>query len=197
VPNALTRYTPPMIGARLAGALGVALLGAAVVVGCSDDGGGGGGDSEATEDVDAFCDRIDSVQELRADFSNFDPTKPDEAVDSLRSGATTFDGLRGVAPAELEDDIDTMVDVLERLADAIEELDEPDPAAVFAVVGEFDDDLVEAEEAADRVAAFTRDRCDIDLDAGETEPEPDETTTTEAEDTTTTTESDASTTTTG
>jgi hypothetical protein len=129
-----------MFGKRAVGLIGAGIL-LFTAAGCGDDGGGGGGG-----DVDAFCDRL---EELDDEGALNDSEDTEAAVEA-------FDDLLDDAPGEIRDDLETMRDAFAELTD----LDEDDPGSIdeaFSIL--FDEDVVEATQ---NFGEFAADECDIE-----------------------------------
>ena len=133
-------------------------------------GGGGGG-----ADIEAYCDAIRSFQALEEDFSNPDIPADASFEDQMKAMRETFEPLkkrigemRDAAPSEIRDDVGELADAAEELldvflsADSLEDLTDPELAERMTKLQR------DAEAARDRVAAYTKKECGIDLteDAG-------------------------------
>lgn len=125
----------------------------AVSCGGDDDSGGGGGDGA---DVEAFCERLRELDTGETVDINDDP---EAAMAEMRS-------LRDAAPNEIRDDLDTVIEVFEQVAEleAAETDGEPDEDAfgeVFELI--FDPDFVAASE---RLEQFGVDECGLEPSEG-------------------------------
>jgi hypothetical protein len=149
--------------------LRAALLSAAtvtVLAGCGS-GGGYGSDSSATTGAaeagttgaagdSEFCTRAAGIdQRVEDGLDGLDDRDPSVA-DAFRQLA---DELRGLdAPEAISADLAAMGDGLDRMADAVEDIDITDPATLTAL----DDAEGNLSEAADEVDGFFRDECGIE-----------------------------------
>lgn len=109
---------------------GLALVVAVGLVGCGDDAGG--------EDVATFCDR--SREFLDDDESDFG--------EGIRE-------MTGIAPEEISDDFELLVETEDLVAD--------DPEAAAEVYGD-EERVEELDEAAARIDAFLERECGIEID---------------------------------
>lgn len=106
-----------------------------------------------TEDIEAFCTAYNAFEATADEL-------PDETIEDIRSGATTLrgelEGVREVAPAELTDAVDTLLDALTQLeqiaaeAQTVEEAQE----SYAEAFGEED-----AQNAAEGVDAYFNENC--------------------------------------
>ena len=126
-------------GKRLVG--GVAVL-AGVVAGCGDD-----DDSSSEGDVERYCELVDELDQAGSDaFEGLDETSTDEDFAEaerqfLEDNADAFEELEDVAPEEIADDIDTLLEAQEeRAAGGEQEETSEDVSDAEERVGEFEDE---------------------------------------------------------
>jgi hypothetical protein len=121
------------------------------LAGCGDDDDGGGGDS-AGGDKEAFCNDIKDISTQADEFeANSDDATPQELISQLGQLVDRMQQLD--PPAEIEDDWNQSVDVLDTMASGdVEDL------ANFETTDEQD-------AAGDRVSQFLVDECGVDEDS--------------------------------
>lgn len=125
---------------------GLALLAALLSAAC---GGDDGADSGGTDDATAYCAAVAEGQtSLAGDVQ--DPVAAQAAVEA-------FDRLVDTAPASIEDDVRTIADLVEQIANA-DPADEDAVADLFAAA--LDPEFL---AASSNVQEFTRVQCGIDL----------------------------------
>lgn len=138
----------PLTAAGLA-MLALAALGAAA---CTSDGG------SETE----FCERVATVPALDSLLTGFGNADPGELATRLDTASAAYGDLRDAAPGDIRGPVGTVVDLVDAVLDDVEARAEDPEAladALRATVAEHPD----AEQAATEVAAYARDRCDVDL----------------------------------
>ena len=125
--------------------IGLILVGACALAGCSDSEGDVGGDAAGSGSIEDFC----------SDFEELD-RRFDEDPEAAADTAAVVDALDELDPPdEIADDYATVIDAGRRLAD----LDPNDPAAVE----EAQQLSEEAAAAQERVSELLETECGIDL----------------------------------
>lgn len=151
------------------------LLGATLVFSACDSGGGGGGGGTAAGNVDAYCEAVRSFQALEDDLEPEVPAdaSPEEAFAAMRESferlRAQVEELRDVAPAEIRNDVNQLVEAILELIDLFLEIDDPtDLTANQEALSRMSELQQEVATAQERVADFTEEECGIDLDEDET-----------------------------
>jgi hypothetical protein len=115
------------------------------------------------EDSDRFC-------ELARELDDQDPFEQGDLdlAEAFRDAVTSVDEIIGVAPAEIRSEFETLREGLQEVASAIEDAD----GNLFAVDPERLESLEDPryERAADRIDAYLRDVCGIEIDDDELDP---------------------------
>jgi hypothetical protein len=134
------------IWARLAlvGALALSTLGA-----CSDD------DGSAEE----LCAALADTEGRATLFADFDPTDADAALDRLRLARVQLGELQAAAPRGVRDALQTEIDYVQALVDALEEVPPGDATAAATAVQGVTDDHPEVQAAADELESFVAREC--------------------------------------
>lgn len=123
--------------------------------GDDDDSGGADGSGGGGGDAASFCDDARDLDERFAGIGeDFDP----ESLAEVRNTLADLD-----APAEIEDDFETLVDGFDVLIEALEDIDINDPEALQELGG-LAEEFEESEAAADRIGTFLEEECGIESD---------------------------------
>lgn len=141
--------------AALAAVTAVALGAAA---GCSSDG----------DDASAFCAAVAAAPSLDSVIQGFAEQEPVTLDRNLDDAQAAFAAVRDTAPGEIEEDATELVAVVDLVIEAVR--DNPDDRA--AAVEAIERGLAGrdgADDAAIAVAAYAKDACDVDLNAGLTD----------------------------
>jgi hypothetical protein len=119
------------------------------------------GDSEASSgDTSGFCSDVEDVAN-----SDINEQLDFENADDLETAAGVIAALGGSAPAELQDDFETVVDFFGIFHDHFEDFTDPDQQE--ALQAEFGDEIAAFDEATTNIDEFTLSECGITID-GET-----------------------------
>jgi len=136
--------------------LGIATA-VAILAGCG--GGGYGSDASATTAATAsaadseFCTRAADIDQRVEDGLDKLDDEDSSVADAFRQLA---DELRGLDPPEaISSEVAAMADGVDRMADAVDDIDLTDPGTITAL----DDAEGNLSEAGDKVDAFLRDEC--------------------------------------
>lgn len=115
----------------------------------------GGDDSSGAGSVESWCALGDRFEE--DPFAAVDPTDSDAFKAAIDEFKADFDDLRSSAPAEIKDDVDTVLTAFDGLVTALEEADydflELDPAAMESLAA------ADIDDAGRRVEEFTEANC--------------------------------------
>jgi major membrane immunogen (membrane-anchored lipoprotein) len=131
---------------RLTGPISVLLVLTALLTACGDD-----DDGEASGDIEAYCALVAELDEAGSEA--FAPLEEDDSATEedfaaaelqfIEDHADDFDDLRDIAPDEIAEDIETLLDAQEDRASG----------------GEQEEASDEASEAEERVVAFEEENC--------------------------------------
>jgi hypothetical protein len=139
--SALRRSAALVLGAALA---------ATSLTGCGDD------DGDAAE---TFCPLVADRAGLAAMTENFDPSDRDRALEQLRAIRVELGELRAAAPSEIRGDLDTQIDAVQGLIDALDAVPPGDPAAAVEAVRAAQADMDGLPEATSNLEAWTAENC--------------------------------------
>lgn len=132
------------------------VLGALALVtgipGCSDDAG-----SE-----EAFCGQVRSLPPLDSVISSFSDADPGELDTRLEAAAASYGELRKVAPSEIRNSVDDMVDLVDAVLGAVETHRE-DPEAAVAALRTAVVDHPDAPRSSKRVVDYAAEACGVVL----------------------------------
>jgi hypothetical protein len=130
------------------------LLASGGLAACSDDAGS----------PEAFCAQVEQVPSLESVLSRFSEADPDLLADRIAKARAAYDELAEAAPAEIEDETDQVVALVDAILDAVEEHpDDPAKASAQLRTAMADHEGVEADRA--KVADYAQATCDVQLDA--------------------------------
>lgn len=132
-----------------AGRLGAALVVATLAAGCASD----------ADDPAAFCDAAPSIQVVTSEEELVGPAGP-RRVEELRSQLAA---LHEAAPSDIRDDVGIMVGVIERLQAALAAEAGADEDARAETADALRGQLEAFRGASDRVVAYTRRICNVNL----------------------------------
>jgi hypothetical protein len=127
----------------------VALVATALFA-CSDD-------DEGLEEE--FCAAVSDRSAYATVFEGFDPTAPERALEQLRTARVELGALRDVAPSEIQDELDTEIDAVQLLIEALEGVAPGDSTAAVDAVRALEDDLADVEEATIALETYTETTC--------------------------------------
>jgi hypothetical protein len=127
----------------------VALV-ATVLFACSSD-------EEGSEEQ--FCAAVADRTAYAAVFEGFDPTAPERALEQLRTARVELGELRDVAPSEIHDELDTEIDGVQQLIEALEGVAPGDSAAAVDAVRAREDNLADVREASIALETYTDTTC--------------------------------------
>jgi hypothetical protein len=109
--------------------------------------------------VAEFCPLVTDQSRFDSVFDDFDVTDSQRALQQLGQAHDELSELRDAAPGEIKDDLSVLIDLIERLQKAVEEVDPAKPEtardAVRAIEGDFD----RVEEANAELETFRQTRC--------------------------------------
>lgn len=135
----------------LALALGLALAGAGLVAGCTDDG-----------DKASFCDRIDETPAVDQILGELDTSDPGGSRERLQDGIRRFRSLEADAPGAIRADLARIRKGVELVLEAVE-ANPDDLSGARADIASHTDELSGLASAGQRVVAYARDECGVDL----------------------------------
>lgn len=143
--------------------LSAAAIGVLVITSCGGDDGGSGGGSAAD-----FCGVARAFDESNDVFDTVEESSTNDLRDGMRQARAAIDQLAKAAPSEIRDDVNLLKGAFGSLIELLEENDydffatvmDPANADKLAAL-----DSEEFNQAADRVNAYVKDRCGIDLDS--------------------------------
>ncbi|CAN5794376.1 hypothetical protein BH24ACT3_BH24ACT3_05260 [soil metagenome] len=140
----------------------VVLVGLAVLAptGCSD----------ADGSDEAFCAALPDVPELAAVLDHFERSDPESALRNLDGAVERYRELEAAAPGDIRDEVATVVDLVERIADALG-TDPDDPNEAAALLAEIEPDAAEVADAAEGVAAYASSTCGVEINPPDSEGE--------------------------
>jgi hypothetical protein len=129
-----------------------ALLALVLVAACGDD----GGDSD-----EGFCRLLDTNQEhYDGVFQGFaDITRKQEAHLRLAAATNDLNALREVAPGELHEPLDLLIETVAEMDAAVDELTPGDQASIDAAFADVRDDAEAIEAAGAELETFRQTRC--------------------------------------
>lgn len=138
-----------------------------VGVACGDDDGGGGGGGSAS----SFCDTVEDFKsasdESDSIFTGTELPDAGDVEEIMTNAGDAVEEMMDNAPAEIADDVEMMGDATKRMIDAFEAADWDLMAVAtdedFAAIAE-ELDSEELTAASDRISAYVKDECGIDLD---------------------------------
>lgn len=117
---------------------------------CSDDGGGS---------AESLCRAVAQSGGLATTFQDFDPSDPEAALDQLRTARVTLGELHDEAPDEVRDDLQTEIDYVQDLIDALEQVAPGDATEAALQVQAVTDAHPDVDEASAELAAFAEREC--------------------------------------
>lgn len=135
--------------------------------GDDDNDGSSSGSSSGTEeeassgDADEFCDQVDEIVE-----SDLSENLDFEDEDELREAVDVLGDLQDVAPSEIEDEFDTVMDFFDLILDNFDEFNDDENAE--ALQEEFADEIADFTEATEALDEFSLEECGQTID-GSTE----------------------------
>ncbi|MFL6204216.1 MAG: hypothetical protein ACJ739_02605 [Acidimicrobiales bacterium] len=92
-------------------------------------------------------------------LEGFDPTDPEAALDQLRDARVTLGDLLDAAPGEVRDDLQTEIDYVQALVEALEGVEPGDATESALQIQAVTDAHPDVDEAAADLAAFAKERC--------------------------------------
>ena len=104
-----------------------------------------------------FCDTIQQWADGQEVFSDDAAPGTEDFDESMAAAKEITDDLRRNAPAEIADDVATLGDMIDVMAD----LDFEDPQAMMDVAGKFDQN--ELDQATQNIEEYAKSECDVDL----------------------------------
>jgi hypothetical protein len=96
---------------------------------------------------------------FEATLRDFDPTDPESALAQLRDARVTLGELYSAAPEEVRDELQTEIDYVQALIDALEDVPPGDATESALQVQSVTDAHPGVDEAAQRLAAFVEREC--------------------------------------
>ncbi|MEO6989572.1 MAG: hypothetical protein ABI239_13105 [Aquihabitans sp.] len=111
---------------------------------------------------EAFCARLAEAPALSTVIDGFTSASPDDLDQRLSQAAESYSKLRDAAPSEVDDEVDTLVDLVDAVIDAVRTNPEDPVAAadqVRSVVGQHPD----AATASETVTEYASRTCKIEL----------------------------------
>jgi hypothetical protein len=135
-------------------AIAALVLATGSITGCTSDSG-------STED---FCAQVKKVPSLEAVLSRFSEADRDVLQGRIDKARAAYQDLADAAPAEIDEETDQVVSLVDAVLDAVEQHPN-DPAKASAQLRKAmaDHKAVEADRA--KVAAYAQRHCDVQLDA--------------------------------
>jgi hypothetical protein len=115
------------------------------------------GDDDA--DVGAFCERARDQARFDAVFEGFTLDDRVAAHDRLAAATDELEQLRDLAPSELRSDLVLLLDAVEAVDRAVDELDPSDPDSVERALAPIDERRADIEDANARLETFRQTRC--------------------------------------
>jgi hypothetical protein len=130
---------------------GAVLVGLAVLApaACGDDGGS----------PEQLCESLADADGVATQFQGFDPTDPEAALEQLRPARVTLGELLDDAPDEVRDELQTEIDYVQALIDALEEVPAGDSAEAAAQVQAVTTEHPDVAAAAAELAAYADREC--------------------------------------
>ncbi|CAN5680020.1 hypothetical protein BH20ACT2_BH20ACT2_19370 [soil metagenome] len=133
-------------------ALAAVVAAVVLAMGCS----GGGGSEEA------FCAALPDVPPLSLVLDQLEALDREETQGALATTLERYAELDDAAPDEIDGDVATVTDLVTEIADALA-VDAEDPVTAAERLTTIDPATDEVGAAADRIAVYASERCDIDL----------------------------------
>jgi hypothetical protein len=92
-------------------------------------------------------------------FDEFDVTDPARAIQQLGTARDQLAELRDAAPGEIKDDLSVLIDLVERLREATQNVDPTKPESARAAIAPLTDDFAKADDADAELESFRRTNC--------------------------------------
>jgi hypothetical protein len=112
----------------------------------------------------AFCDALRAGENPLDVFDRYDPTNVSTAREQLQRGVDRLRELERAAPSEIRDDLQVLVDVGNKVVEAL------DPATGGRPPPDFTADFQRVQDASGRVTEFASTQCGVDLDSASPGP---------------------------
>jgi hypothetical protein len=110
-------------------------------------------------DVAAFCQRARDQARFDAVFDGFTVTDRADAHARIATAIDELEQLRDLAPGDLRDELGLLLDVLEEVDGAVDELDPSDPDSVERALAPINERSADIDEANARLETFRQTRC--------------------------------------
>ena len=118
----------------------------------------------------AFCTDLRKVPTLESVVADYADTDPEELTARIDEAEQAFEQLRTSAPAEIDSDVDAMVDLVDDVLAAVR-TNQEDPDTVAKNLREAMRGQLGAAKSSLRVAAYGATKCNVTLNPAELPPE--------------------------
>lgn len=125
-----------------------------MTAGCTDSDGGGSDE--------AFCAQLADTPALSTVIERFTNTSPGDLEQRLDEAAGAYADLRSSAPGAIDDEVDTLVDLVDAVIGAVR-ANPDDPVAAADQVRSVMADHPDAESASEAVTTYASTTCGIEL----------------------------------
>lgn len=109
------------------------------------------------------CDEMKLIGDLDRLVGSFDPSDPKELAEGISLAVNRLNALAKVAPDDLEKDVITLRDLIQKMGEAFAKVDPTKPEQALSVLAELRVELEAGKGASDRVNEFAKTQCGIDL----------------------------------